>query len=127
MRYAGVVATTAVLGTLGAGLMGVAPAQARATTPACGNADLRASFVRTDAGMGHVYGKLRLRNISGHACTTGGFGGLSYVGHGDGTQIGAPAERDHTRPVRTITLAPGRRVISWVDMLSAAPFPKKRC
>jgi hypothetical protein len=126
MNIARAVAAAAVLGTLGAGLVGAGAAQA-STTPACGNADLKASFVPTDAGAGHAYGKLRLRNVSGHACTTGGFGGLSYVGHGDGTRIGAPADRDHTRPATTITLRPGQRVISWVDMTSAEPYPTKRC
>src|SRR5262245_22115563 len=125
MRQARAVATMAILGVFGAGLMGVPAAQASAPS-ACGNADLRASFVRTDAGAGHVYGRLRLRNTSGHPCTTGGFGGLSYVGHGDGTQIGAPASRDHAIRVRKIKLEPGQRVISQVAMLSAQAFPKRR-
>jgi hypothetical protein len=127
MRYARAIAATAILGALGAGFVGITGAQAEGTVPACGNADLKASFVQKDAGAGHAYGKLRLRNVSGHACTTGGFGGLSYVGHGDGTRIGAPADRDHTRPARKITLQPGQRVISWVELVSAAPFPKREC
>ena len=128
MRIVRALTAPAVLGVVGAGLVvGVTAAQASGSVPRCGNADLKASFVRKDAGAGHVYGKLRLRNVADHPCTTGGFGGLSYVGHGDGTQIGAAADRDHAIPAKTIKLRPGQRVISWVDMVSASPFPKKRC
>lgn len=127
MRIARAFATTAVLGTLGAGLAGITAAHADASTPSCGNADLRASFVVKGHGMSHTWGKLRLRNISGHACVTGGFGGLSFVGHGDGTQIGAAADRDHSRPAKRITVQPGRRVISWVDIVSAEPYDESQC
>ena len=71
----------------------LAPAQA-AATPQCTNANLHATFHHTDSGAGHRFGRLVLTNVSNHACHTGGYGGLSYVGHGNGTQIGAAATRD---------------------------------
>ena len=92
----------------------------------CSNADLDASFKATDAGAGHRFGVLRLTNTSDVACRTGGYGGLSYVGHGDGTQVGAAADRtDGT--VRSIVLQPGERVKSRVDETVAGNYPTKKC
>src|SRR5262245_2243793 len=88
-----------------AGLL--APAPATAATPACTNPDLTASDHRHDAGVGHTYGWIALRNTSGHACHTGGYGGISYVGDGNGTQIGAPAVRLPGK-VATYVLQPGQ-------------------
>jgi hypothetical protein len=94
--------------------------------PECTNADLTASYHGGDAAMSHVYGRIVLRNTSDHACVTGGYGGLSYVGHGDGTQIGAAADRD-PGTVHLYVLEPGQRVHSAVSETSYAPYPKKKC
>ncbi|ABL80238.1 MULTISPECIES: DUF4232 domain-containing protein [unclassified Nocardioides] len=100
---------------------------AQATTvPACTNAELHASYHRTDAGMSHRYGRLVLRNVSDHACRTGGYGGLSYVGGGDGTQIGAPADREPSK-VRTLVVKPGRKVVSVVSETDATVYPLREC
>ncbi|MEP9384803.1 DUF4232 domain-containing protein [Nocardioides sp. KR10-350] len=101
------------------------PVDTSASTPACGNADLKASYRYSDSGAGHRYGWIVLRNVSGHTCRTGGFGGLSYVGHGDGTQIGAAAARDGA--AYTLLVKPGRTVRSAVDEVAAAGFPRGRC
>ena len=109
---------------------GVATARPRlrtaAAAPACTNADLLASYRRSGAATSHTYGWIRLKNVSAHACRTGGYGGLSYVGGGNGTQIGAAADREPS-PVRTIVLQPGQRVHSRVTEVSASPYPKRRC
>jgi hypothetical protein len=104
----------------------LAPAPAGAATPACGNSDLKASYHRDDAGMGHVYGWIVLKNTSGHTCHTGGYGGVSYVGDGNGTQIGAPAVRLPGK-VATYVLRPGQRLRSPVDEVTALNYPRKRC
>jgi hypothetical protein len=121
-----VVAAVAVVGgmTLAPTATGAQDASARVRP--CTNAELRASYHSTDAGAGHRYGRLVLKNVSGHACRTGGYGGLSYVGNGNGTQIGAAATRTRSR-VRTIVVRPGQRVISVVDAKVAANYPKHRC
>ena len=76
--------------------------------------------------MSHTYGRIVLVNVSGFTCLIHGYGGLSYVGHGDGTQIGAAADRTHdTEP--TIALKPGQRVVSRVVETSYAPYPKRKC
>ena len=76
--------------------------------------------------MSHYYGHLVLKNTSAHACTTGGYGGLSYVGGGNGTQIGAAADRTPAT-VRTYTLQPGESVHQRVVETSFAPYPKAKC
>jgi hypothetical protein len=97
------------------------------TTPQCTNADLHATYRHADDAAGHSFGRIVLRNVSDHACHTRGFGGLSYVGDGNGTQIGAAADRDHSTPVRTRTLRPGDRVRSLVDETRAGNFGRHRC
>jgi hypothetical protein len=103
-----------------------APATA-ASTPACGNADLAASYHHTDDGAGHRFGFIVLTNTSGHACRTGGFGGVSYVGDGNGTQIGAAAVRQDKAAVKTFVVKAGARLRSPIDEVRAVNFAKKRC
>ena len=107
-------------------LVGVPLAPAQAATPQCTNANLHATFHHTDSGAGHRFGRLVLTNVANHACHTGGYGGLSYVGHGNGTQIGAAADRE-PGTVRTIVLRPGQRVISEVSETLASNFPASTC
>ena len=112
--------------TAGLVLIPAGQGSAAVRVPWCGNADLKASFTMAGAAAGTSYGRLRLRNVSDHACRTGGYGGLSYVGGGDGTQIGAAAVRDPGR-VRVHLVEPGRRVVSRVRMVTAQNYPKKKC
>jgi hypothetical protein len=94
--------------------------------PECTNGDLVATYRGGDAAMSHVYGRIVLTNTSDHACVTGGYGGLSYVGGGDGTQVGAAADRE-AATVDLYVLRPGQRVHSRVAETSYAPYPKARC
>lgn len=116
-------------GAMAWSLAGVSTAMTgQAVTPRCTNADLVATYRSADSGAGHHFGWLRLRNTSDHACTVRGYGGLSYVGNGDGTQIGAAAGRDDSGvKVRTITLQTGERAKSRVNETAAGNYPKKRC
>lgn len=115
------------------GVLGVSGVQAAtgsamgaAQVRACGNADLSTAYRATDAGAGHRYGRIVLVNTSSTSCRTGGYGGLSYVGDGDGTQIGAAADRD-PGTVRSYVLHPGQRLVSDVDAVVADNYPRKRC
>ena len=102
-----------------------APAGA-APAPECTNTHLTASYRVTGGGMSHEYGRIVLRNVSDTACTIRGYGGLSFVGGGDGTQIGAAATRTPSK-VRSILVRPGQRVVSDLSATSAAPYPRRRC
>lgn len=101
---------------------------ARATTPECLATDVRVRFHATDAAMSHRFGDIVVRNVSGRTCRSGGYGGLSYVGGGDGTQVGAAAERDSSGPrPHAIVLLPGGRARSQVSATVAGVYPKHTC
>lgn len=103
-----------------------ADASGARAVPECGNADLHATYGGAEGAAGSTYGHLRLRNVSGHTCVVQGFGGLSYVGHGDGTQIGAPAGRAGSHTPR-IVLQPGDHASSLVRETNAQNYPQHRC
>jgi hypothetical protein len=124
---------TRVLATTATGLVVatsglLAPAShAAAATPACGDADLTASYHGGNGAAGTIYGWIALRNTSGHACHTGGYGGLSYVGDGNGTQIGVAARRTDGAAVATYVLQPGQRLRSPIGETEALNYPRQRC
>lgn len=118
-------AATAGLALAAGGLITALPATASGT-PSCTNSDLSASYRHSDDGAGHRFGFIVLRNTSGHRCHTGGYGGVSYVGDGNGTQIGAPAVRLPGK-VATYVLEPGQRLRSSIDEVTALNFPRKVC
>ena len=100
---------------------------ARSATPGqCTNDDLTARYRGGDAATSHVYGRIVLTNTSDSPCWVKGYGGLSYVGHGDGTQIGAAADRTGSRRPKTV-LRPGDKVRSRVVETSTGPYPTKEC
>jgi len=119
-------ATAAGLALVVSATVAALPAQA-AGTPGCTNADLQASYHRGGGALGTRYGRIVLRNTSGHACHTGGYGGISYVGDGNGTQIGAPARRIDASEVATYVLQPGQRLRSTIGESEAGNYPRKRC
>ncbi len=123
-RRVAAVAAGLVLAT--GGLVTALPATASGTS-SCTNADLTASYRHSDDGAGHRFGFIVLRNTSDHRCHTGGYGGVSYVGDGNGTQIGAPAVRTDASAVATYVLAPGQRLRSPVDEVNAFNVPRKTC
>ena len=129
---------TVLAGTVAGGVMMLAPDGSAATmptadraavqrsTPECTRSDLSATYKGGDAAMSHVYGRIVLRNTSDSACYVQGYGGLSYVGGGDGTQVGAAADRTPSPTPRTV-LQPGDRVRSAIVETSYAPYPKQKC
>ena len=123
---AGVLSLAALTLAGGAFSPAALPAQA-ASTPWCSSADLSSSYRASDAGAGHVYGWIVLRNTSDHSCRTGGYGGVSYVGDGNGTQIGAAAVRIDQDQVTQVVLAPGQRVRSALDETRAVNYPRQKC
>jgi hypothetical protein len=122
VRRGAVLAMTAGLVVLPAG-HGSAEAP---TAPWCANADLAVSYRVTGAAAGTRGGVIRIENVSDHACRTGGYGGVSYVGHGDGTQIGSAADRLPGR-TRAHTLKPGQRLVSPIFEGTAQNYPRRSC
>lgn len=120
-----------LLGTaLVGGVLTVLPATApvaHASVPECGPHDLGVSFRTRGAAAGSLFGVLRYRNVTTHPCRTGGYGGLSFVGHHDGRQIGAAAVRAPGTPVRSFVLWPGQRAVSKVQIAQTANYDRSLC
>jgi len=126
VRDVAVLVLAAVMG-IGVVLAMSADAARSATAPGqCTNDDLTARYRGGDAATSHVYGRIVLKNTSDTACWVRGYGGLSYVGHGDGTQIGAAADRTPSKKPKTV-LQPGDKVRSRVVETSTGPYDKKEC
>ena len=116
--------------TLVGGVLAALPATtpaARASAPECGPLDLGVSFHTRGAAAGSLFGVLRYRNVATHACRTGGYGGLSFVGHHDGRQIGAAAVRAPGTPVRFFVLRPGQRAVSKVQIAQTGNYDRALC
>src|SRR5262249_6216766 len=61
-----------------------------------------------------------------HNCVIVGFPGVSYVAGDNGTQVGAPAQRDGAEG-KQITLAPGSTAFSPVDAVEVPVFDASDC
>jgi hypothetical protein len=93
----------------------------------CATKDLRVSLTGGEGAAGSTYFELTLTNTSGRPCRTGGFGGVSLVGDGNGTQIGAPADRTETDKVRAITLQPDGKATATLRETNAENYSASRC
>ena len=100
-------------------------AAADPVTPKCTDADLKAGYRASDAGAGSRFGEITLTNVSDHACGLAGFGGLSYVGGGDGEQVGKPAVREGSW--RKVIMKPGQVAVSAVAESTADKYPASSC
>lgn len=119
-------ATAAGAATDRAGVLAATPAAAVRATPECRAAQLDADYRARDASAGHRHGVVRLTNVGAAPCVLQGWGGLSYVGGGDGTQVGAAADRDRGT-ARRVVLASGDRALSAVDETVAQNYPRRAC
>lgn len=131
-----IAATAAALTCLSVAAPGLSQAQptaasasstsSSAAVPACQNADLKVSRKYAGSGAGHEFVKIRIKNISGHRCRTGGYGGVSFVGDGNGTQIGHAAIRIGSGG-KSFVLKPGKRLVSLLDLTRAGAYDEDEC
>lgn len=92
-------------------------------TPICAASMLAGSLDASGGGAaGSVYMKLIVTNTSAASCTLYGFPGVSLVGYGNGTQLGAPADRDESNPPVTIALAPGAKAAAVLRYTNAQNY-----
>lgn len=111
--------------TTGTGV-GTAPG---AGLTACTSANLTAS-ISTDAGggaAGSTYVSLVLTNKGTVACTLQGWPGVSFVGDGNGTQLGAAAQQDRASLHATVTINAGKTAIAPLRVTDALNFPVSTC
>ena len=124
-RTAGAIGAAAL--TIATGSLFALPATAAdaATAPFCGPKDLSTAYHATDAGAGHRYGRIVLRNVSDQTCRTHGYGGVAYVDD-LGRQVGASATRT-PGPDPVLVLEPGQKAVSVLDEMVAQNYPKATC
>jgi hypothetical protein len=113
----GVVAATAAFASIGTvATLGTATAAA-ATHPAATVSDITVTAKKIDnASAGHSYVRLVLTNTGKRTVSIKGFSGISFVGYGNGTQVGRPATWLHDHPTRTIILKPGQHTGELVQI-----------
>jgi hypothetical protein len=115
-----------------------APTETVTTTPsvspttgggasACTSANLTAAVVANPGGgtAGSIYYNLVLTNTGTASCTLQGWPGVSFVGDGNGTQLGQAAAFDKTSPHPTVTLAPAGKATSTLRVVRVYPPGQK--
>ena len=93
----------------------------------CATSQLDASLGAGDGAAGSVYYQVVLTNTGDQPCATGGFGGVSFVGGGQGIQIGAAAVREQKDQARTIVLQPGDKATATLQEAEAGNYDKATC
>jgi len=105
---AGLIAVTASAAGSSGTVLAADTARTAAAVPACtaDNLGVWVAVSQLDGAAGSAFYPLQFTNLGRHACAMRGFPGVSAVDR-NGHQLGSPAGWDHTRPVRTVVLAPG--------------------
>lgn len=87
--------------------------------------------VGAEAGSGGAAGStifhITLRNSGSATCTLQGWPGVSFVGGGDGQQIGAAASLDRSSPHPTVMLRPGQVAVAPIKVVRAENIPTSEC
>lgn len=100
------------------------PSDGAATPPRCLTPDLAGSLEAVEGGAsaGHYELEIVLENEASEPCVLQGWPGVSFVGDGDGTQIGASATLDRSSPHGSVTLAPGASAHANLSVANAQNF-----
>lgn len=116
---------------------GTTPSTPAASTPAasgtgspsagCTSARLSASLVPGGAAAGSTMPVLVLTNTGSDTCTLQGWPGVSFVGGGNGTQLGAAADRDDTGSHAVVSLAPGTAAHVPMRIANAQNYDATAC
>lgn len=76
---------------------------------------------------GHVEVTLILTNTGTTQCSLQGWPGVSFVGDGNGTQLGNPAQFDRTTPHDTVVLQPGGTAQAPLRITQAGNYSDSDC
>ncbi len=94
----------------------------------CTSGHLAASLTSGGGGAaGSVLPYLVLTNTGTERCTLQGWPGVSFVGDGNGTQLGAAGDFDRSSPHGTVTLDPGASAHAPLRIAQAANYPADTC
>ncbi len=110
------------------------PTSTSASTPAaptpCATSELTGSVAQSaGGGTAGGYGlTITLANAGSRECTLTGYPGVSFVGDGNGTQIGAAARRTPTgTPPSAVRLPPGGSATAAVQVTEAGNYDAATC
>ena len=107
--------------TAAAGSGGGAPAR-------CTSAHLTGSITAGEgSGAGSSFPFLVLSNTGSTTCELHGYPGVSFVGNGNGTQLGAAADFDSSVAATTLNIAPGASVHAPLKIANAQNFDAAAC
>lgn len=94
----------------------------------CTVGELTAEIADGGGGAAGSYGvAIILTNGGQRSCTLQGWPGVSFVGDGNGTQIGASAALDRSSPHEAHTLAPGAEVQTIVQIAQTGNYDAAEC
>ncbi|MDO8108439.1 DUF4232 domain-containing protein [Isoptericola sp. b441] len=94
----------------------------------CASAHLTASLAPGGGGAaGSALPYLVLTNTGSTRCTLQGWPGVSFVGEGDGTQLGAAGDFDRSSPHGAVTLEPGGSAHAPLRIAQARNYPTADC
>lgn len=105
------------------------PSSARSGHPTCTQADLKYSVKAAGGGgaAGSSYVLVSFTNTTGSDCWLYGYPGVSFVGYGNGTQLGAAAQRTTGTAARSVQLNPGHSTTSLLQIVNAGNFDATEC
>jgi hypothetical protein len=86
----------------------------------CAVGDLRVTLGAPSGAAGSTIRPIVFTNTGSGPCELHGFPGVSFVGDGNGTQLGAAADQDQSAPVTQYTLQPGDAVHALLKIVQAA-------
>jgi hypothetical protein len=76
---------------------------------------------------GSTYVPILFKNTSSKPCELHGFPGVSFVGKGNGTQLGAAADWHQSQPIVQNTLQPGSTVAAKLRIAQAGNYDSGQC
>jgi hypothetical protein len=122
------------LAALALGLIVMVAASIAVTVPATAAAPARCPTAKLviwlgvpgGAAAGSTFDTIEFTNLSGRACSLGGYPGVSAVSLA-GRQLGKAASRDRTHRGRLITLAPGSTASAVLQVEQALNYPRATC
>lgn len=94
----------------------------------CDTGDLSGTIGKGGGGAaGSVEVTIVLTNNGSKECSLQGWPGVSLVGDGNGTQLGAAAELDRSTPHPTVVLQPGGTAQAPLKITQALNYPEADC
>lgn len=103
------------------------PTQTSGGTATCSVNALSVTLGSFSGAAGSEYVPIVFKNTSSKPCELHGFPGVSFVGKGNGTQLGAAADWDQSKPIVQNTLQPGSSVAANLRIAQAGNYDSGQC